>query len=116
MTNRQGASLRVAIAEHGPGRGKGYSPALRERVVAYAEARRGEGASFAAVASDVGLSTETLRLWRRRAGIASETRAMVPVQVVEEHRAQVVSVVSTAGYRIEGLALSEAIAVLRALG
>jgi transposase-like protein len=106
----------VAIAEHQAGRCKRYSAALRERVVAYAEARRGEGASFAAIATDMGLSTETLRLWRRRARGPGETRAMVPVHVVEEHGAQVVSVVSTSGYRIEGLALPDAIAVLRALG
>jgi transposase-like protein len=80
----------------------------------FAQSRRGEGASWAQVAGDIGIAFETLRRWR----IAAEPkpRAMVPVRVVADRGEPTVSVVSAGGHRIEGLTLDEATAVLRALG
>ena len=99
---------------HRPQRGKRYSRELRERIVAFALARHDEGVSWATIASELGLSTQTLLSWR-----SVESRgvtAMVPVRVVQDPPRECVSVVSPTGFRIEGLALDDAVHALRALG
>ena len=67
-----------------------------------------------AVAEEIGVAFETLRRWCGAARKAP--RAMVPVRVVTEPAARTVSVCSAAGFRVDGLTVAEAIAVLRALG
>ena|ERR1700722_5151739 len=114
MTARHASSLRAALASHEPGRGKRYSPDLKARIIEFAQSRRGEGASWAEVAGEVGIGFETLRRWCMSA--KPKRRAMVPVRVVADREESTVSVVSAGGHRIEGLTLAEAIAALRALG
>ena len=115
MTSERGRALRQAVASHGPERGKPYSPGLKARILEYVASRVDEGASVAAVASELGMSAETLRVWRVGRARAS-SHGMVPVRVVEEAARSGVSVVSASGHRIEGLTLDEAVVVLRALG
>jgi hypothetical protein len=114
MTARHASSLRAALASHKPGRGRRYSPDLKARIIEFAQSRRGEGASWVEVAGEIGIGFETLRRWC----IAAEpkSRAMVPVRVVDDEDEVTVSVASAGGYRIDGLTLPQAIAVLRALG
>ena len=114
MTARHASSLRAALASHEPGRGRRYSPDLKVRIIEFAQSRRGEGASWVEVASEIGIGIETLRRWCMAA--EPKPRAMVPVRVVADRHEVTVSVVSAGGHRIEGLTLPEAIAVLRALG
>jgi DNA-binding transcriptional regulator YiaG len=115
MTNERARSLRVAIASHRPERGKRYSPSLKQRIVDFVTSRHAEGASWATIAGELGMSVETLRVWR--VGRARKTsRAMVPVRVVAERGRDAFRVVSMGGHHIEGLTLEEAISVLRALG
>jgi transposase-like protein len=114
MTARHASSLRAALASHEPGRGRRYSPDLKARIIEFAQSRRGEGASWAEIAGEIGIGFETLAGWCMAA--EPKTRAMVPVRVVPDRDEVTVSVVSAGGHRIEGLTLPEAIAVLRALG
>jgi|SRR5580692_2727981 hypothetical protein len=115
MTDQQVWRVRAAVASHRPERGKRYSLELKARILAFAMSWHDEGASWERIATELGLSTETLRSWR--AGEApSEPHAMVPVHVVPEHHGQGVSIVSVSGHRIEGLSLDDAVYVLRALG
>ena len=115
MTARQASSLRAALASHEPARGKRYSPALKARILEFAQLRRGEGVSWADIAGDIGIAFETLRRWSM-AATPKRSRAMVPVRVVADRAERTVIVVSAGGHRIEGLTLDEAVAVLRALG
>jgi transposase-like protein len=55
--------LRAALASHLPARGKRYSPALKARVIEFAQSRRREGASWERIADDIGVSFETVRRW-----------------------------------------------------
>lgn len=107
--------VRAALAGHEAGRGKRYSAGLKARIIEFAHSRRSEGASWATIAGDIGIAFETVRRWcmaeRRKA-----PRKMLPVRVVSDRAERTVSVVSASGYRIEGLTLDEAIAVVRALG
>jgi len=115
MQARSAVTLRAAIASHTPARGKRYAPDLRGRILEYAQSRRGESASWATIAGELGIAFETLRRWGIAAG-PSSSRAMVPVRVVAERAERKVNVASSSGYRIEELTLQEAVAVLRALG
>jgi hypothetical protein len=114
MTARHASSIRAALASHEPGRGRRYSPDLKARIIEFAQSRRGEGASWVEVASEIGVGFETLRRWCVAA--KPKPRAMVPVRVVADRDEITVSVVSAGGLRIEGLTLRAAIDVLRALG
>jgi DNA-binding transcriptional regulator YiaG len=115
MTVRHAWSLRAALTSHEPGRGKRYSPALKARIIEFAQSRRSEGASWAQISADIGVAFETLRRWCTGAD-SPPSRAMVPVRVVADRAESTVSVVSAGGHRISGLTLQEAVAVLRALG
>lgn len=115
MTARHAASLRAALAWHEPARGKRYSPALKTRIVEYAQSRRSEGASWVEIAGDIGVGFETLRRWCMAAA-PKPSRSMVPVRVVADRAERTMSIVSAGGHRIEGLTLHEAVAILRALG
>jgi hypothetical protein len=115
MTSQEVWRVRAAVAKHRPARGKRYSPELKARIVAFAASRHDEGVSWEGIATELGLSNETLRSWRMAEAPAG-SQAMVPVHVVAEREGRGVSVVSVSGHRIEGLSLDDAVYVLRALG
>lgn len=114
MANDEITALRREVARHEKGRGKRYPADLKRRVVAYARRQRDAGATYDAVAEALGLALETVRRW---CSISSDARAstLVPVEVVAEPSSPV-TIISPSGYRLEGLAPAEAVAVLRALG
>jgi transposase-like protein len=117
MTGRHGSALRAALASHEAGRGKRYPAELKARITEFARARRGEGASWTQISADIGIAFETLRRWcTAREPKSSPSHALVPVRVVPDDAERTVSVGSRGGFRIEGLTLHEAVAVLRALG
>lgn len=96
------------------GRGRRYPCALRERIVRYARSRRAEGHSWARIGEELSMPWETLRRWSR---VGESSKAMVPVEVVPAAVVAEggVAVVSPTGWRLEGLDVREAVAVLRAL-
>jgi hypothetical protein len=109
------AGLRKALAAVEKGRGKRYPAALRARVVAWAVERRRGGASWEAIKRELGQEYDTVRRWCRAA--VPTTRALVPVRVIAHPvPARVVAVVSPSGFRIDGLSLTEAAALLREIG
>lgn len=55
--------MRQELAAQERGRGKRYDGALRKRIVAFAEQRRGEGRSWMAIAKELGARFETVRRW-----------------------------------------------------
>ena len=80
-----------------------------------ARAQRAQGASWAQLSEQLGVSLESVRRWCEIASTEG-SRPMRRVRVVaEQSAARGVSVVSVGGHRIEGLSLEEAIAVVRAL-
>lgn len=112
--------LRRELARHERGRGKRYDVALKRRVQAWISRRRQAGATLATIGAEVGLGFETVRRWLRAdlasAGKLARRSALVPVRVIDEPRAvRTVSVVSPSGFRVDGVTLAEAAAMLRAL-
>jgi len=116
MSEAQALSLRRALASHPRSRGRRYPRALRGRVVAYARARRDQGASWARIASELGLQFETVRRWCIGAdAIVVASPTILPVEIVADSPTSLV-VVARTGVRVEGVTLADAIALLRALG
>jgi hypothetical protein len=116
-TTQEARRLRELLAGQERGRGKRYDRTLRERIVAFAERRRAEGRSWAAIATELGARFETVRRWCR--GRRPDTRsalALRRVEVVADRAAPPLAIVSRAGLRVEGATLDEVIAILRTVG
>jgi hypothetical protein len=117
MAEARATSLRLALSSHERGRGNRYPSPLRARVVAFAQARRGEGATWVQIAAELGLELETVRRWCLKSNDAVAAPAILPVEIVADSGAAAgLSIVSPSGVRVEGVTLAEVIAVLRAVG
>jgi len=116
-TADDGRSARAAVAALGPrGRTSRIPDAVRAEVLAYAHRERAAGRSWAGIAATVGLSAGALKNWSQTPAPA---RRLVPVAVATpapEGPGAALVVVSPGGYRVEGLDLATATALLRALG
>ena len=105
-------ALRAEVLGLGPrGRGQRYPVEFRRRAAGVALAMRSGGASWRRIASEVGVRAETLRRWCD-GGEPGAARSLIPVQVVGS---TALAVISPGGWRVEGLSLSDASALLRAL-
>lgn len=105
--------LKREIGRLDRGRGRRYPAVLRERITAYAKSRRDDGEGWATISDELSVPWETLRRWSLG---AKRSSAMVPVEVIAPTVvAEGVAVVSPTGWRLEGLDVREAVAVLRAL-
>ena len=116
MTDRKTFALRDAVAALPSGRSRRYSSALKARILDVLQARRAQGASWAQLAEQVGVSLETLRRWSATTSTKGAAR-MRRVRVVAERPASSgVSLVSASGHRVDGLTLEQIVTLLRALG
>ena len=106
--------VRTAIRALGKrGRTTRIPEPVRERVLAYAQTEQRQGKSWHAIARELGLSVSAVRRWAQ-ASSQQRPRRLARVRVVAdrpEPRGTVV-LVSPQGYRIEGLALEQALRVL----
>lgn len=94
----------------------GYPPAVRARVRTYIAARRAAGGTPTAIATELGLSRQSVMGWT--VGAASAP-VFVPVEVVlEPHSAAppALVLVSPRGYRVEGLDAASIGALLERFG
>ncbi len=83
-------------------------------MLAYTRRQRAAGYSWARIARTVGLSVGSLQNWSR---LPAPAQALVPVEVTAAAGPLApLVVVSPGGYRVEGLDLATARALLRALG
>jgi len=120
MSTHEAEDLRRDLRRHGRARGKRFAPELRQRIVAYAERRRREGASWMTIATELGACFETVRRWCG-GGSVPTVRPLRRVEVMAEPVVAMsarapLAVVTPNGLRIEGVGLDEVIALVRALG
>ena len=112
--DKEAAILRRDLGRVETGRGRRYPRELRARVVGWARGRRAAGASWEEIKRELGQQFDTVRRWCLD---GAEPKALVPVRVVATSTpARTLSVVSPAGFRIDGLTPSEAAALLREIG
>ena len=103
-------------AHRADGGGFRLPPNLRRQIVATARQARAEGKSMHAIATVVGLSSQSILRWTHPAKIPSKPR-MVPVRLAPARplSSPTLTLISPSGWKIFGLDVSEAAALLRAL-
>lgn len=120
MSTHEADDLRRDLRRHGRARGKRFAPELRQRIVVYAERRRREGASWMAIATELGACFETVRRWcggGRAPTVPRLRRVEVLAEPVVAMSARApLAVVTPKGLRIEGVGLDEIVTLVRALG
>ena len=95
-------------------RGARVPATLRAAIAAYARDERAAGTSCGAIAVRLGVSAESIRRWALSKPARNGHGALVPVHVVAE-AAPTLTVWSPSGYRVDGLSVGEAAALLRRL-
>jgi hypothetical protein len=103
--------LRRELDRIGTRRGRCVAPELKARARAWIAEQRARGRRVADIAAELGVAPGTVHRWSE-----GGVRAIVPVRVVPDEAPSVVAIVSPSGFRIEGIALADAVRVLRELG
>lgn len=83
MAKDSGKNLKALVAADRRDRRGAFDVVLRERLIAYTERRRLEGATTREVAEELGMSVATVSYWRSRRA----EPALQRVQIVSEHPA-----------------------------
>jgi hypothetical protein len=124
----EGKQLRTEIAKLRPDKRRRYGATLRARILAWVDRAGVAGVDEVECARRLHVKTWRFILWRRRADLVAEREqaeqpahgeraplALVPVEVPALLTAATITLVAPSGYRIEGLALDQAAALLREL-
>lgn len=114
MTDLEARELNRSVARLGArGRGKRFPAVLRERIAAWACRRRERGDWWCDLAREVGVPAVTLKRWTVQR--PHDVVTMRPVDVIDAPPIGTVTLVAPTGLRIEGVAIVDAIAILRGL-
>lgn len=114
MQDREGRELRRRVARLKRDRpGFRFSLSLRGEITAWVAKQRERGAWWRELSSAIGIPEKTLRRWSAPQLAASAS--LLPVEVIDAPPAGTVTLVSPTGLRIEGVAIADAIAILRGL-
>jgi hypothetical protein len=110
----EGNRLRLEILRLGEATSRRYPPEIRGRILDWVERAMSGGLSRTESSDVLGVPMQRLAAWR--ADPPPTPKALVPVEVREETATSVraLSFVAPSGHRIEGLSISEAVALLRA--
>lgn len=111
----EGQRLRAEVGRLARGQGHKYPAELRGRILAWLERARDSGMSEYACSVELGLKPHRFEYWRRMATRDSaEPRALVRVAVDEAVPAgSGLSFATPRGYRLDGLTMEQAVALLR---
>jgi len=100
--------LRRELDRIGTRRGRCVPRALKARATAWIREQRAKGRRVAELAAELGVAAGTILRWSD-----GGVQAIVPVRVVPDESPSRVAVVSPSGFRIEGLALADAVRILQ---
>lgn len=122
--NAEAEAIRAAVMELEPvGRRRRYSAALRERILRYVRDGEAAGGERRELSEAAGVPAKTVDRWylkARRAARAGAGGELVAVRIAAAakgvEKGLRLVVVTPAGFRLEGLDVAGAVAVLRALG
>jgi hypothetical protein len=114
----EGKHLRAEVAKLRPDKRRRYSPELKRRILAWVGRAMAAGMDLPECGRSLGIKTWRFRTWQleEAAGpvASSEVVALVPVEV-EPFVAGGPTIVTPAGFRIEGLTVAQMAALLREL-
>jgi hypothetical protein len=102
--------LRAALARREGGRGKRFSPELRQRIADVARQLRDDGQSWTRISDALGVPMGSVR----RLG-DGEAAGFTAVELVDDAGARGLVVVTPTGFRVEGLTPAAAVALIRKL-
>lgn len=112
----EGQRLRAEVGRLPRGQGHKYAPELRRRILNWVDEAKRSGVSERRCGELLGIKSHRFAYWRemeRRAG--DPAKALVPVVVREDERfGSSISFVAPSGYRIVGITIEQAVALLRA--
>ncbi len=94
------------------GRGRRYTPELRDQVVAAVRSARDAGQTWDAIAVELGVPAITLKRWVEPVAVSRDVK-MRPVRVVAESES--LTLVTLSGHRVTGLDIATAVELLRRL-
>ena len=113
MQDREGRELRRRVARLKRDRpGFRFSTTLRAEITAWVAKQRERGAWWCELSRAIGVPEQTLKRWAAPCVTAS---VVLPVEVIDAPPVGTVTLVSPTGLRIEGVAVADAIAILRGL-
>jgi hypothetical protein len=114
MQDREGRELRRRVARLKRDRpGFRFSAALRAEITAWVAKHRERGQWWRELSSAIGVPEQTLKRWAEPRPMAPAS--LVAVEVIDAPPPGTVTLVSPTGLRIEGVAIADAIAILRGL-
>ena len=114
MASEAGELRRRVMALGRRTRGARIPDELRAEVIRYAMERRRHGDGVRKIAHALGVAPESIRRWTTA---TRPMRALVPIVVRDDDRGPVgpITLTSPGGYRVDGLTVTSAAALLRAL-
>jgi hypothetical protein len=113
MQDREAKDLRRRVARLNRDRpGFRFSAALRSEITTWVAKQRQRGEWWCELARAIDVPAQTLKRW---ATPRRDAVAMLPVHVIDAPPPGTVTLVSPTGVRIEGVAISDAIAILQGL-
>jgi hypothetical protein len=116
MQDREAQELRRRVARLKRERpGFRFSAALREKVTAWVLAQRERGVWWCDLERAIDVPAKTLKRWATPQITAPAGLVMRPVDVIDAPPTGTVTLVAPTGLRIEGVAVADAIAILRGL-
>jgi hypothetical protein len=114
MQDREGRELRRRMSRLKRDRpGFRFSPTLRAEITTWVAKQRERGTWWCDLSRAIGVPEETLKRWAAPRPTGGAT--LLPVEVIDAPPAGTVTLVSPTGLRIEGVAIADAIAILRGL-
>ncbi len=128
--NNEAKLIRRSVEQLRPGKGRKYSPALRHRILDWVERAKNSGMLESECSEAIGVPQHRFEMWR--SGERVESTAMVPFELPLELSVEPVSkdlvpievspsiliapglaFATPRGFRVEGLTLEQAFALLR---
>lgn len=111
----EGKRLRVELSRLGSLHGRRYTPGIRALILGWVDRAKREGISEAECGRRLGIPGRRFSEWRSLAR-REQAHDMVPVEVHDEETPSLgLMLVAPSGYRVDGLTVEQAIAMLRAL-
>ena len=113
---QEGNRLRIELARLASSvHGRRYTPGVRALILGWVERAKREGISEAECGRRLGIPVRRFGEWRSLAR-REQAHEMVPVEVRDEETPSLgLMLVAPSGYRVDGLSVEQAIAMLRAL-
>ena len=111
----EGKQLRSEIAKLRPDRRRRYSPPLRRQILDWVDRAMAAGMTEAECSRALSVKQWRFTTWRRVDLHTPESLALVPIDVPMMSTTSGIAIVTPPGYRIEGLALDQVVALLREL-